>query len=640
MISNQFADALETVTVNPTDAVAGTWGSISVKCYIGEGGLSTGDHVLLQLPNSWHAWFRNSAKGVQSVDPRQPNYVSATTSVSHVAVGCNVQDGSCDAYVKTTRLGLDGRRGRYVYVIDIIVLDGRLSRGDKIEVIFGDTSLGSPGFVSALHPEGPEPIFIAVLRSEEEQPVLFRKENGPTLNVRANAAHELQVIVPSVVEYGESAEMSVIVLDWLGNMVEDIEGVVNIRSTIESADIAYQATLRKNDHGKCSIPFTLREYAVHRFDVGLANTELTARSNPVICVPATESERIWWGDLHSHADASFDGVGRSPFEYAKNVSMLDFYALTDHAELWPENRWDALRQEVIQHYDPNRFVTLLAYEGTFGAPWGHHNVYFRGEEGDPFGADRGNLLDLWDHLNGLESFTIPHHTGVSFACQVEGHLPGGIAPTPDWEYHNPLLRPLIEIYSGHGQCEVYEPDHPLSYERSDFSINSSVDAPSYAVDAWLGGLELGVVASSDNHRGQPGRSELGLTAVSTANLDRESIFDALRARQCYGTTGQRIIMKMSVNGIPMGNRISASRKLTFDIRIYGTDSLWWIELIRIVTGTQPEVLMRWDCASEDFEGTFEDLSFIKNGLYYIRLRQRKDYRNRAVMAWSSPIWIQ
>jgi hypothetical protein len=81
-------------------------------------------------------------------------------------------------------------------------------------------------------------------------------------------------------------------------------------------------------------------------------------------------------------------------------------------------------------------------------------------------------------------------------------------------------------------------------------------------DAINQGYKVGVVANSDGHKGRPGASHPGastfgayggLTCVLAESLTREALFDAIKARRCYGVTGaQRIHVELAVNGLPMG----------------------------------------------------------------------------------------
>src|SRR5207302_1831871 len=81
-------------------------------------------------------------------------------------------------------------------------------------------------------------------------------------------------------------------------------------------------------------------------------------------------------------------------------------------------------------------------------------------------------------------------------------------------------------------------------------------------DARAKGYKVGVVSNSDGHKGRPGASHPGastfgayggLTCVLADSLTRESVFEAICARRCYGVTAaQRIHVELTVNGMPMG----------------------------------------------------------------------------------------
>src|SRR5262249_39720761 len=70
-------------------------------------------------------------------------------------------------------------------------------------------------------------------------------------------------------------------------------------------------------------------------------------------------------------------------------------------------------------------------------------------------------------------------------------------------------------------------------------------------DAFEQGFRVGVVCHSDDHKGRPGATRPGassfgaiggLTCYLMADLTRDALFDALRRRRHYGTTGTRIFM--------------------------------------------------------------------------------------------------
>lgn len=625
-------------TAAPTVWAAGEWGTLNVRFEVGARGIRLGGGIRVQLPDTWHAWFRNSAKGVQSTNPSAPHYVTARCSSSQAEIRCEVEGSTTTEFVKTNRTGLDGRVQRYVFVTRVTVTEGELRPGDLVDVVYGDRAGGSKGFTAGLHLEGPERIFIAVDPDGMDDWRLLDSGDCPSLVVTSGEMYELSVLAPSTLQVGEGAELHVACLDALGNRVGAVEGTVRLEVWQGSASVSSAVELSKDDCGVVRVPFVALSSGIVRLKV--TTGALSALSNPIKVTDTAPTHRLYWGELHAHGARSFDGVGGAPFDYARDVAGLDFFALTDHAEGWPEGTWEWLKKHVSDYYQPHRFVTLLAYEATFGSPWGHHNVYFRGDSGPVVGDDTGTLLDLWEALDVGNALTIPHHTGVCFSPTTEGSIVGGQCPNPDWRHHNPEFRRLIEIYSGHGLCETYDPTHPLSYENCDFSIDSSNKGPHYARDAWDLGQQLGVIASSDNHRGTPGRSETGQAGVWAGELTREAIFDALRDRRTYGTTGARILLDFSANGVPMGLDLRSTGPCRLAIEAHGTDEIDYVELIAgDLQVPSYRVLQRWTVSALDFSTEFTDSAPPHRGLYYVRLRQRSHHRGRVVMAWSSPIWV-
>lgn len=128
----------------------------------------------------------------------------------------------------------------------------------------------------------------------------------------------------------------------------------------------------------------------------------TSASTPPTVIAERESQ-ILFGDTHVHTTWSFDAfmfslpvlnasMGSLPpaaaCDYARYVSQLDFFFLTDHAESYTSQRWrDA--QESVRHCndlagDPDNpdLVAFMGFEWSqFGKTpdthYGHHNVLFR-----------------------------------------------------------------------------------------------------------------------------------------------------------------------------------------------------------------------------------------------------------------------
>jgi hypothetical protein len=135
------------------------------------------------------------------------------------------------------------------------------------------------------------------------------------------------------------------------------------------------------------------------------------------------------------------------------------------------------------------------------------------------------------------------------------------------EYFDESLMPLVEIASCWGVFEWF-------YE-----------------DALRRGAVFGFSAGSDDHTARPGMSFAsrghfatggGLTAVLALERTREAIWDAIRARRTYATTGARLLLDVVANGRhPMGAAFDAGAgSVEIAARVHGTAPLWRVELLR------------------------------------------------------------
>ncbi len=298
--------------------------------------------------------------------------------------------------------------------------------------------------------------------------------------------------------------------------------------------------------------------------------------------------------------------------------MLDFVAITDQGACLT-NRWEYCQQKVREHHVPGKFVVFKAYEA--GSPLGHRNVIYLSDDIErPFSPEiLGGFHPrrVFDYYRGrTDVLIIPHH----------------VKTWTDWSFHDPMLEPVMEIYSCWGQSE--SPGLDLR--------NKGKTPGAGAWEAFRRGYRLGMMASSDNHVGMPGRSypgdrqaqtpfKAGLCAIWAPELSRESLFDALRRRCCYGTTGSRIIVRFLIAGKPMGSVLHATDSdLDFEIEVHGTETLDRIELVHDLK------------VSRVFRPEHEEASLhvrsilpgIHHGMYYLRIYQRDGER-----AWTSPIWI-
>lgn len=585
--------------------------------------LETGCVLEVQFPNSWLAFNGPSfTRELQTQDPDAPHYITVASSANNT-----------DFRVEIAKRNYPYVQGwvRHGRVIRATLTKGTIPAGVPIQLSYCNT------FAPWL--AGTEPIWI---RIDDKQP-----DTLPTVRVLPGTATRIRLIAPSAVHRGEPFDVLIASLDE-----EDNRSCTRYEhKTITDAD---GNVLAENLHftGTLRVPVTLNDTGIHRVRMD------EVVSNAIRVVPQCQQLLgPYWGDIHIHSQLSHDGYGQNPYGYSRDVAGLDFAALADH--------WESLGREGRQHMihwahteeRKGRFVPLLGIERNPTVLQGHHNIYFRNEEAfASFLDDKGEIFssadpesryandDHWRDLDREDAMLIPHHTGIVFGDYTEGQKGAAI----DWKAtQDHDLRPLMEIYSHHGQSELYCPQHALSYEvnrmrRPSRRANTSAPGPYYAQDYWKQGVRVGVIASSDEHSGRGGRPSTGLAAVMTDTLNRDAIFNALRERRCYATTGERILLEFSVDETSMGQSTSRSPDDTVEVklRVWGTAILLRVEILRYRFDQDDEFVTIKSIAPkpEGLDAAVEVTEEITGPcVYYARVTQEP--MNVPEMAWSSPVWV-
>lgn len=326
--------------------------------------------------------------------------------------------------------------------------------------------------------------------------------------------------------------------------------------------------------------------------------------------------RTFFGDIQQHS-AHSDGVGSAEEAYlrARDRYGDDFVALTDHESFLGKRtgpgEWEYLKDVADRFESPGRFATLIAYEWTgkmYPGP-GHKCVYFKERERPIVSRDDVPVgRDLVERIKALGGIASPHHIGWT-GCDEEGHDPVG--------------QPVWEICSCHG-C----------YEHADHPLGQRGELTHQLVDVMLKkGHRFGFTAASDSHgllyhhgecrKRDPYRT--GLTAVLAPSLDRAAVFDAIRERRCYATSGAKIRLDFTGDGVSMGAELeNDGAPVRFRAHAIGEGELERIELVG-----PGGVLARGEVRGD--EGIVE--ATLAAPYVYARVVQRD-----GEMAWSSPIF--
>ena len=348
--------------------------------------------------------------------------------------------------------------------------------------------------------------------------------------------------------------------------------------------------------------------------------------------PCPVPYKLYWGEIHGHTELS-DGKGSLDdyFQAARDTAGLDFCAVTDHdhggvskSELWGE-KWELTQQKVAEYHDPDRFVTLLGYERDSWSWYSNLCLYYRSGNGEMIrGLQDGEITraELEALLDREDMVVIPHHTanlgtGVNFdAIPLE------------------LMTPLMEVYSKWGTSEYFGNPEPVTQEARGGHWQVALEM----------GARMGCVGGSDVHSPHPGLvhhaggnlryDHPGLVAIFASDLTREAIFDALKAKNCYATSGARIEIEFRINDAVMGQEISLPN---------GEDRRIWLTVkgeaplstVTIIKNGQDYFVNHTDGVSDSLHISVSDLRTERESdYYYIRVTQQNGRR-----AWSTPIWI-
>lgn len=430
------------------------------------------------------------------------------------------------------------------------IAEGRVEPGESVTITYGDTSGGGPGILMAQTSSArlPFPLYIDLDGSGEwrPQPIL------PFAVVGTSVAG-VHGFAPSVVRPGETFEMSVRAEDrYYNRATGDIPGF----------DVLLNGELRASTEPGAEaitvVELALDEPGVYWTAIRSrgAGPAITGDANPIL-VAENPEYGIYWGDTHGHSGYA-EGIGTLDFflRFARDDARLDFVTHSEHDVWLDAGEWELMRAKSAEYDEPGRFIPYLGWEWTRHTRQGggHHNVLYRtvGDQDVISVLEFPTLSELYRELDTRydrrDVVVIPH-----------AHNPG------DFRQSHPGLEPLVEMMSMHGTFEWFMQEY-LSR-----------------------GHQVGVVAASDDHLSHPGysapnRNSLaqrgGLGAVMAPERSRDAIFDGMKARRTYATTGDRIILEFAVNGTGMGSRAPFSDTREITGRVIGTAPIGSIALIK------------------------------------------------------------
>jgi hypothetical protein len=292
---------------------------------------------------------------------------------------------------------------------------------------------------------------------------------------------------------------------------------------------------------------------------------LPAVSNPIMVHATAPSRRIRWGDIHAQC---LIGCGARTidafFTHARDFARIDFSSHQANCFLVSSPEWRETEAVTARHNEPGRFVSLLGLEWSADtAKGGDRNLYFPDDAAPITRCSHEYVDDKSDLSSDLPQAEDLHARYRGTKTLIALHVGGR---TTDLRRHEPSLERLIEVHSTHATSEWF------------------------MFEALERGYRMGVTAGSDGVDGRPGASHPGHQAVRNVrgglvasplrSLTREGLWEALEARNCYATTGERIRLEYSAEGHAMGSEFDATMPPALSIAVEGTGPLEAVEIFR------------------------------------------------------------
>jgi hypothetical protein len=405
-----------------------------------------------------------------------------------------------------------------------------LAPGDTITIRFGDRRFGSPGIRLQTYCESEfqfrvfaDPIATYDYVALPESPRIAIVP-GPGVRWRA--------VLPTLVRAGEPFRLSVKADDKWGNPSNVIDSTLRLASDGPIGGLPATARFAPGSFALQVEGLRIDEPGERIVRVLDDRGEELCRSNPLRVVPGATPLVHFWGDTHGQSNETLGtNSAREYFEFGRDKAFLDVMGHQGNDFQITGAFWRELNALTAEFDKPGRFVCIPGYEWSANtAVGGDRNVHYR-HEGETM--HRSSHAQIADATDIVDESADAHDAHALFErlrgkdCVVAAHVGGRYA---DIKFAHDPMETAVEVHSAWGTFEWI------------------------VRDAFEKGYRVGIVANSDGHKGRPGAcypgasffgSYGGLTCFLAERLDRDAIFECMRRRRHYATTGNRAYLSVS-----------------------------------------------------------------------------------------------
>jgi hypothetical protein len=401
---------------------------------------------------------------------------------------------------------------------------GYLRKGDTITLRIGDRRQGSPGYRLQTNCENRVALKTSVDAFATYEFVELPEQ--PCFDLVPGPAASWKVIVPSLVVVGEPFRLALVAEDMWGNPTGEARAKLGLKASQSLRGLPEVVDIKPGDAPHVIDGISADAPGDVELNVTGENGQRLARANPMRVVKEQPALRRYWADLHGQSGETIGmGTAEEYFHYARNKAFVDIVGHQGNDFQITDAFWRELNELTAKFDLPGQFVCVPGYEwsGNTGMG-GDRNIFFR-REGRPIRRSSHILVEGQTSTSALYTARELFDAIKDEDAVVIAHVGGRYADIK--MAHDGRLERAVEVHSSWGTFE--------------WLLHDAFDM----------GYRVGVVCHSDDHKGRPGATRPGastfgaiggLTCYFMPELTRDALFEALRHRHHYGTTGTRIFI--------------------------------------------------------------------------------------------------
>ncbi|MEZ5852521.1 MAG: DUF3604 domain-containing protein [Hyphomicrobiaceae bacterium] len=509
--SDYRPDLMGSATLSPSGAFeAGSMQSFTLTYTAGRFGIDDTGSIKIGFR------FATDFGPVQFDDPTAPGYTTAEAS----------NGATLELKWEFKRNIRPWSRSLYVGVMKHF-----LAPGDTITIRFGDRRLGSPGIRLQTYCESDFEFHVLTdaIATYDYVPL----PESPRIAIVPGPGVRWRAILPSRVRAGTPFHLAIKCEDKWGNPSDRVGQTVRLQASAALPGLPDSLELAAGAFAATTGDLIVSEPGQFTIAVSDQDGRFITRSNPVDIVPADAPLVHYWGDTHGQSDETLGtNSAREYFAFGRDRAFLDVMGHQGNDFQITGSFWLDLNALSAEFDVSGKFVCIPGYEWSANtAVGGDRNVHFRHEGETIHRSSHAQIFDATDRHDEASDAHTAHDLFAKLKdkdCVVVAHVGGRYA---DVTYaHDGRLEAAVEVHSSWGTFEWI------------------------LWDAFEQGYRVGIVANSDGHKGRPGScypgasffgSFGGLTCFQAPSLDRDAIFECMRRRRHFATTGNRMILDVT-----------------------------------------------------------------------------------------------